>query len=171
MKKAILILAIVLGASPFALARQGENDGDPNHNDGRMITCTDKMTGAVVLQFVSNQAQAQASLVNYDLIVKTRGDDIGEMTILDKRSGDFIKAKRLEELLKTTLGADENPPPVIIEAKTCKGYAETKISNSATGDSAFVKSHSRRGQNSMEVVFLTDENPNSTIGIHCQKIR
>lgn len=171
MKKTILILAIALVTNPLAFARQGENDSDPNHNDGRTITCTEKTSGAVVLQFVSSLALAQVSLPDFELIVKTRANDIGEVSILDQRSGDSVKAKRLEELLKTTLMTDENPNPVVIEAKTHKGYAETEIMNSLTGDKALVKSLSRRGQNSIEVDFITNENPNSPIGIVCQKVR
>ena len=153
------------------MARQGEHDGDPNHNDGRTIVCNEKASNAVILQFSSTQNQSQVETKDYTLVVKAKGDDVGEILLSDKRSGDSIKAKRLEELLKITLTTDESEQPVVMELKTHRGFSEAKVLSTNSVDAAHVKSWSRRGQSVMKVKLVTDENPNSPIEVVCQKTR
>lgn len=171
MKKIILISLIAAAFGSNVWARHGENDGGQRPDDGRLIVCSDKSTNAVILQFMSTQLQGQISTPDFDLSVKARGDDVGEMSILDHRSGDSIKAKRLEELLKVTLTTDESTTPIILETATQKGFAQLAINDPTSGDSATVTSQSRQGVSQMEIELKTDENPKLAISIVCKKSR
>ncbi len=171
MKNIYVSLVLAGFVCSVGLARQGEHDGDPNHNDGRTISCREKTSPVAILQFVSTQNQAQVEMKDYTLVVKAKGDDVGEISITDKRSGDTVKVKRLEELLKITLVPDESDQPTVYELKTHRGYAEAQVLSPNSADVVQVKSSSRRGQSIMEVKFVTDENPNSPIEIVCQKAR
>jgi hypothetical protein len=170
-KTALMISIISLLIGINSQARQGENDGGNHKDDGRLIQCTDKTTGNVLLQFQSTQTQGQIATADLELVVKTKGDDIGEITLIDRRSADSIKAKRLEELLKTTLISNETSVPLILESATHKGYGEMQILEPTTGDQAKIKSLSHQGQSYMDIEFITNENSNSPIHILCQKIR
>lgn len=169
--KILSILAISISLGSFALARQGEHDGGDNQDDSRTISCTDKATGAVLLQFMSTLEQGQVSTPDFDLTVKSRGDNVAEIFILDKRSGDSIKAKSLEQLLKATLTSAKSSAPVVLETTTHKGYGEIQISDPSSGDQASIKALSRQSVSQLEVELKTAENPNVSIGVLCQKVR
>jgi hypothetical protein len=173
MKNLLFASVLISTLSLPAFARQGEHDGPDQKDDGRTIVCTDQSSGTstVVLQFVSTAGEGQVTTLTYDLSVKSRGDDIGEMTLVDKRSGDSLKAKRLEELLKVTLTPNESQPVTISETQTHHGYAEAQVVTANSGDRATVKSMSRQGVSQFEAVLTTNENASAPISILCQKSR
>ncbi len=170
MKNAIIYLStLVMLGGHSAQARQGENDG--SNDDGRTIKCEDVITQKTILQFHSSTNIATFDSGDFALTVKSRGDDIGEMLIIDKVSGDQVKAKRLEELLKVTLNTAENDMDVIVESQTHRGYAEAIVVDPNTADRAEIKSLSRRGQGRMEIVLISHENTAQPIHLVCEKTR
>ena len=106
---------------------------------------------------------------DYHLTVKSSGDDIAEMTILDTHSKVSIKAKRLEELLKSTLTSDGGDP-IILESSTHKGYAQAHIIDPSSNSSAVITSVSRRGISQMEIIFKTADKSDFAMNIVCQKM-
>lgn len=165
-----LIMLAILTLSMNAHARHGENDGNGT-DDGRSIQCLDQSTGASILQFASTTGSATVSTELYDLTAKSRGDDVGEISLTDKRSGDSVRSKRLEELLKVTLTSDEaTEQPQVSEVPTSRGFAETQIV-SPSKDVVKVWSRSRHGESQMEVTLVTDENQAMPIRILCKVLR
>lgn len=169
-KLVLSLAAITLSCNVYA--RRGEHDTDAN-DDGGMIVCTDQTNNSKVLQFNSVAKQGQAETDMFSLLVKVRGaDDIGEVSITDKRSGDSVKTKHLEELMKITIISDEDPSsPAIQEFNTHQGAASAELANPKSGDSVKVESLNHRGQSRISVIFATDENPNAPISILCTKQR
>ncbi len=170
--KYIMFTSLVIAlSSSFAFARQGENDQPGNGDDGRMIVCTNTNTQEVVLQFMSTQLQVQISTLDFDLLVKARGDDVAEMTIKDNRSGDSVRAKALEELLKVTLTTNEGTAPTVLETTTHRGAGRLLLVDAVTQDQVTVQSLSRRGVSQMEVNLVTNENPGKGLSLRCEKGR
>lgn len=156
MKKNLWVVMVLFSISLNAHARRGDHDG-PGHEDGnRPIQCEDMNTGA--------KGTGALSTPVFDLTTKARGDDVGEMLLVDKRSGDTVKAKRLEELLKVTLASQ------MVELPTHRGYAEAVVTDPASGDSVKVESLSRRSESRMELVFTTSENPSAPIHVVCRSM-
>jgi len=170
MKYSILITILLTLLNSNSFAKHGEHDGNEN-DDGSIIVCTDVTSNIKVLQFQSSQGGGQVSTTEYILNVKIRGDDIGEVFILNIKSGDSIKVKHLEELLKITLTTNEDQNPEILEVPTHRGFAEADLIHPTTFDSGHVKSISRRGINQMNVVLKTIENPNLSTNILCEKTK
>ena len=169
MKKIFLVLFGIVAVSTAAFARQGENDNGQRADDGRNIRCIDLTTGVEILQFISAQGTGQADASTYSLAVKTKGDSITEISLLDKRSGDSLKLKALEEILKLTLTVDEDAGnPLIREVSTHRGEAEIAVSHPTSKDKVSARSYSRRGRSEMMISFVTDENPNAPMNFICR---
>lgn len=169
MKKTFLVLLGMAAVSTTTLARQGEHDNGQREDDGRIIRCVDMVTNAEILQFNSAQGAGQVDASTYTLAVKTKGDNIAEVSLLDKRSGDSLKVKALEELLKVTLTVDEDANnPLIREAHPHHGAGEITFEHPTSKDKVSAKSYSRRGRSEMMVSFVTDENPNAPMNFTCR---
>ncbi len=169
--KILIVMFLATFVTSVSFARRGQNDGGNSPDDGRAITCIDKVSNQVVLNFLSTAGVGQVTTDLYELTVKVRGDDISEMLLVDMRFGSSLKAKRLEELLKVTLLSSESIEPVIAETSTHRGYGESildHLSNSITG---FVKSLSRRGESRMEISFGPSQSEKGSLHFLCQKIR
>lgn len=163
-KTVLLIIALISTSTTFAKHGKGED------NDKKNLVCTETKSGLVLAEMPMAQKIVEVQLQNFDLTVKSRGDDIGEILVVDRRSGDSLKVKTLEELLKVTLSTDEDPAqPVVLESTTHKGAAQIDISTGA--DSASIKSQSRRSTSQVDVSFVTDENSESPIQILCKVVR
>ncbi|MCB0407591.1 MAG: hypothetical protein KDD34_05255 [Bdellovibrionales bacterium] len=165
-----LITTLIFLMAQNSFARRGENDGGGN-DDGAIIECSLPSTHEKILSFHSSAGNGEVTTGDLQLFVKSRGDEIAEMNITALNSGDHVRAKRLEELLKVTLTSDESSTPTIVESPTHKGFAQVTVIDSNSQDKAEVKSQSRRGQSLMQVIFTTDENSGQPINILCQKIR
>lgn len=171
MKNALALGMILVTASINASARQGADDGLPQHRNDRTIQCTDLTTGAVVLSFNSIQGQGSVATANYNLSVKARFDDVGEMNIQDKRSGEILSSVRSEEVLRVSLTSAANAAPVTQTSFTRRGLANAQIADASSQDSATVVSYNRRAESRMETRLMTQENPAAPIAILCQKVR
>ena len=168
MTKKLIIAVVSVLLTVTAHSKKDENENH-DQDDGRIIICTDKSTAENILQFHSNQLQGIVTTKDYDLMVKTRGDDIAEMTILDTHSKVSIKAKRLEELLKSTL-INDAANPIILEIPTHKGYAQAQIVDPNSNSAAVITSVSRRGTSRMEIIFKTADKSDFAMNIVCQKM-
>lgn len=170
-----IVLALALGLiAENSMARHGEHDV-PGREDGfgGKIECINKINGEILIQHTPTPEISESQFSNsfMELTLKARGHNITEMILKDSRSGDQLKAKRLEELLKVTLTTHEAPEsPVISETHPHQGHGEVTLT-STSGDKATVVSHNRRGTNSMNLQLTTNESPSDTINIQCQRIR
>lgn len=178
MKKMLLTTIFTLALAQSAFARDGEGGGrggnHPEDGANRTVTCKNKKTGEVVLQFKAIAGGGQASTQDFDLSVKMRTidiDDIGEVSLLDKRSNDLVVAKRLEELLKVTLTSNGSTNPIVSQSPTQRGFAQLKVIDPASKDSATVASNSRRGIKNMDILLATDESPADSLNIYCESLR
>lgn len=170
MYKTLITAALILANSQLAQARRG--GGDDGTPENHRISCILNNTGAEVLSFTTVEGMGEVSFNDVTLKVKSRGDDVGEMNISDLKTGDQVRAKRLEELLKVVLISDENPDaPTIAESATQRGFAQLTITDASSQDQVIVKSQSRRGVSNMEVTMITNENPGEPLKLTCQKIR
>lgn len=171
MKKLILTSVLFLLATQNSFARNGANDQPGSGDDGRMIVCTNLDSGATILQFMSTQLQGQVATPDLELLVKARGDDVGEMSIKDLRSGDAIRAKALEELLKVTLTTGEGTAPTVVGTSTHRGQGQLQVIDAVTQGKVTVSSLSRRGVSEMELHFVSNENPGMPVNLKCMKAR
>jgi hypothetical protein len=168
MKKTILLSILTLTMCPTAFADRGGRDS----NDGAsLISCIDATNGVKILEFNSRLGLGQTSQPKYDLSVKTIGDEVGEMTIKDKVSQNFVQAHRFDELLEVTLvNGTDNSVQANARALTHRGFAQAQLVGAATGDQTKVESHSRRSVSRMSIQFATKAYINQPISITCEKI-
>lgn len=171
--KMVLVLSLGLIAQN-SMARHGEHDVPGREDDfGGKIECINKINGEVLIQHTPTAEISESQFSNsvMELTLKARGHNITEMILKDARSGDLLKAKRLEELLKVTLITNEAPDtPVISESHPHQGHGEVTLTTTS-GDKATVVSHNRRGVNSMILQLTTNESPSEMINIQCQRVR
>lgn len=172
MKSTFLFILSMMTAISYASARQGENDRTGGNDDGAIIFCSEIPSQTEVLKFHSTQENGRFENASYSIAVKTKGDNISEISLLDKRSGDAMKVKTLEELVKVVLTVDEDPNnPIVSQTTTHRGAGEVSVTHPSSNDKASARSLNRRGVNMVEIVLSADENPGSPLIFICQKTR
>ncbi len=171
MKKIIIISIASALLCQTSFARNGENDTPGNGEDGRNIVCTETASSSIVLQFMSTQLKGEAHTADFDLLVKARGDDVAEINLFDRHTGDSVRAKALEELLKITLTTGEGTAPSVVETTTHRGAGDLQVIDVATQDKATVKSLSRQGESYIDVTLIPNETAAALLNIICRKTR
>lgn len=171
MKSKFLIAALVLLSLENSYARRGEHDGNGHDDDGSIISCIDLNTNGQILEFQSTTGQGSTSTSEFDLAVKSKGDDISEVIIVTKPEAANLRVKRLEELLKMTLTESPQSTPVTSEVPSHRGEATLSVVGANGLMQASAHSQSRHRTSVMEVELKPASASTKTTHIRCQRAR